>query len=107
MKPEPPRGPQPDVEVVWSRKARARLREIREYVAADKPDAAARLAVRIVSLVAVLRQHPHLGRVGAEPGTRELVVGGTPYIAIYKIGRKRITILTIWHAAQKRKQGLL
>ena len=32
------------VEIVWSALARARLRNIRDYVARDKPDAAARLA---------------------------------------------------------------
>ncbi len=64
------------VEIVWSMLARARLREIRAYVALDKPDAAVRLATRIVAVVEALRTHPHLGRAGAEPGIRELVIGG-------------------------------
>jgi plasmid stabilization system protein ParE len=55
------------------------LREIRDYVAKDKPDAAARLATRIVWLIEALNEHPYLGRVGPEPGVRELIVGGTPY----------------------------
>ena len=91
-----------ELEVVWSRKALARLNEIRQYVAADKPEAAARLAARIVSVVTALRGHPNLGRPGSEPGTRELVIGGTPYIVIYRRGRKRVTVLTVWHGAQKR-----
>jgi toxin ParE1/3/4 len=90
------------VEIVWSALARARLREIRSYVARDKPDAAERLALRIVAMVEALRNHPHLGRVGAEPGIRELVIGSTPYIVLYRAQGERVVIGTIWHGAQRR-----
>ena len=83
--------------------ARSRLREIREYAARDKPEAAERLAIRIVSLVEALRTHPRLGRVGAEPGIRELVIGSTPYIVMYRVAGQRVVISTIWHGAQQRK----
>lgn len=90
------------LEIVWSPRALAGLQEIRTYVARDKPEAAARLATRIVSLVEALREHPYLGRGGTEPGVRELVVGGTPYLIFYRVQAKRVTILTIWHGAQSR-----
>jgi plasmid stabilization system protein ParE len=83
--------------------ARTRLQEIRAYVARDKPEAAERLATRIVAMVEALRNHPRLGRVGAEPGIRELVIGSTPYIVLYRVRDQRITISTIWHAAQRRE----
>jgi toxin ParE1/3/4 len=92
------------VEIVWSPLARARLREIRAYVAQDKPDAAAKLATRIVSLVEALREHPYLGRAGSEPGVRELVVGGTPYLIFYRVQAERGTITTIWHGARSRQR---
>ena len=82
--------------------ARARLQEIRAYIALDKPDAAERLATRIVSLAEALRSHPHLGRASAEPGLRELVVGGTPYVILYRLAGRRVIILTVWHSAQQR-----
>jgi toxin ParE1/3/4 len=88
------------VEIVWSALARIRLREIRAYVARDKPEAAERLAMRIVAMLEALRNHPYLGRVGAEPGIRELVIGGTPYIVLYGVQGPRVIISTIWHAAQ-------
>ena len=88
------------VEIVWSPLARPRLQAIRAFAARDKPDAAARLATRIVAVVEALRNHPYLGRAGAEPGIRELVIGGTPYIVLYRVRGNRITITTIWHAAQ-------
>lgn len=90
-------------EIVWSPLARARLEEIRAYVALDNPSAAERLATRIVAVVEALRHHPHLGRAGAEPGIRELVIGGTPYIVLYRVRGQRVTINTVWHVAQRRK----
>jgi toxin ParE1/3/4 len=91
------------VEVIWSPLARARLQEIRAYVALDKPEAAERLTTRIVAVVEALKTYPHLGRTGAEPGVRELVIGGTPYIVLYRVRGKRVRINTIWHGAQRKK----
>lgn len=92
------------VEIVWSPLARTRLQEIRAYIAKDKPAAAERLAIRIVAVVEALREHPHLGRAGAEPGIRELVIGGTPYVVLYRARGKKVTISTIWHGAQREKR---
>jgi toxin ParE1/3/4 len=92
------------LEIVWSPLARRRLGEIRDYVARDKPGAAEKLAIRIVVLVEALKDHPFLGRAGSEPGIRELVVGGTPYLIFYRVRGKRITIKTIWHGAQLRRR---
>ena len=90
------------VEIVWSPLALARLQEIRAFVAMDKPDAAERLATRIVAVVEALRNQPYLGRAGHEPAIRELVIGGTPYSILYRVRRNRVTICTVWHAAQRK-----
>ncbi len=58
--------------------------------------------MRIVAMVEALRNHPQLGRVGAEPGIRELVIGSTPYIVLYHVEGQRITISTM-HGAQRRE----
>jgi len=91
------------VEIAWPALARTRLREIRAYVARDKPEAAERLAMRMVAMVEALSKHPCLGRAGAEPGIRELVIGGTPYIVLYRVQGGRVVISTIWHGAQRRE----
>jgi len=91
------------VEIAWSPLARPRLQEIRAYVALDNPEAAERLATRIVAVVEALKDYPYLGRAGTEPGIRELVIGGTPYIVHYRVRGKRVTINTIWHGAQRRE----
>ncbi len=92
------------VEIVWSPAALARLQEIRAYVARDKPKATERLATRIVAVIEALKNHPHLGRAGSEPEVRELVIGGTPYIVLYRVRGKRVIINTIWHAAQRKQR---
>ena len=91
------------VEIVWSPLALARLQEIRAYAALDKPEAAERLATRIVAVVEALRNHPRLGRAGTEPGIRELVIGGTPYVVLYRVRGQRVIISTIWHGAQRKE----
>jgi toxin ParE1/3/4 len=92
------------VEIAWSPLARARLQEIRAYIAKDKPVAAERLAIRIVAVVEALREHPYLGYTGTEPGVRELIIGGTPYVVLYRVRGKKVTIQTIWHAAQRKNR---
>jgi len=82
--------------------ALARLQEIRAFIALDKPEATERLATRIVSVVEALRIHPYLGRIGPEPGIRELIIGGTPYSILYPIRGNRLIISTISHASQSK-----
>jgi toxin ParE1/3/4 len=91
------------IEIIWSPRALLRLDEIRIFVAKDKPEAAERLALRIVSLIEALRHHPRLGHTGVERGVRELVIGGRPYIVLYRVRRAHVTILTIWHGAQRKE----
>lgn len=90
------------LEVVWSPLARTRLHQIRTYIEKDKPEAAERMAIRIVAVVEALRFHPYLGRPATGEGLRELIIGGTPFIVLYRVRGKRIVIVTIWHAAQER-----
>ena len=80
--------------------ARSRLQEIRHHTARDKPAAAERLAIRIVAAVETLRNYPHLGRAGALPETRELIIGRTPYVVVHRIEDDRILITAIRHGAQ-------
>lgn len=97
------RGAKGPADIVWSAASLARLQEIRAFGALDKPQAAQRLATRIVAVVESLRQHPCLGRAGANPSVRELVIGGTPYIVLYRVSGNRVTILTVWHGAQRER----
>jgi len=61
--------------------------------------------MRIVAILEALRNHPYLGRIGAETAIRELVIGGTPYIVLHRIDGRRVAISTIWHRAAGRVEA--
>jgi toxin ParE1/3/4 len=90
--------------VIWSETAIANLIEIRRFIEKDQPAAARRLAGRILACVERIAEHPHIGRPGREPDTRELIVAGTPYIIPYRIHRNHLAVLAVLHAAQERPE---
>ena len=47
-----------------------------------------------------LAEQPEMGRPGRVPGTRELVVCDTPFVALYRAVRSEIEILRILHGAR-------
>ncbi len=48
----------------------------------------------------LLEPHPRAGRTGKVPGTRELVVSGTPYMLLYRIADGVVQILGVIHGAR-------
>ena len=90
--------------VIWSETAIANLIEIRQFIEKDQPASARRVAHNILVSVERLTKHPHLGRPGREPGTRELIVAGTPYIIPYLIHGDHLVVLAVLHAAQERSE---
>lgn len=86
--------------IKWSPEARRQVSEIWHYIALDDPDAADRMATRLVRAVEKLAYFPHLGRPGRED-SRELVVGGTNFIVIYRVDDEEIRIGTVVHGAQR------
>ena len=87
--------------VRWLRRVLRNLDEEAAYIACDDPQAAAQLVERIATSVDLLASQPALGRSGRVPGTRELVISGTPYIVPYRVIGDTIQILRIFHAARK------
>ena len=85
----------------WLRRALLDLEDAYAYVAADNPAAAQRLVEQIEEGVSQLSRHPHLGRAGRVPGTRELVIAGTPFLAIYQLEAGHAVILTVLHGARR------
>ena len=88
--------------IVWSRSATDQLIEIYDFIALDKPEAARGVAQRIKEAVRLLAEHTHMGRSGKEPGTREWIVTGTPFIISYRIEADRLLILAVLHGARRR-----
>ncbi len=87
--------------IVWSARAVRHLVRLRAYIAQDTPDAARQVAATIVAGVELLAEHPGLGRAGRVPGTRELVVPGTPYLVPYRVRGDRLEIVAVFHGRQR------
>jgi len=86
---------------VWSPEAIADLVALRAYIEQDDPAAAQRVALHIIrNIEMLLPKSPEMGRPGRVPGTRELVIPGTPYIVPYRLVGNTIQVLRIFHGAR-------
>ena len=88
------------MQVRFADAALADIESIRDYIAQDHPSAASRMAAAIVAATDRLSANPRLGRLGAMPGTFELIV--RPYVLVYEIHRAEIVVLRVWHGRQRR-----
>ena len=61
------------MKVTWARRAISDLRKITDYIQTDDPEAAARVAARVLDETASLAKLAARGRSGRVPGTRELI----------------------------------
>jgi toxin ParE1/3/4 len=69
----------------WLRTALRNLDQHADYIAKDDPIAARNAVQRIRAAVDQLAEYPNMGRIGMVPLTRELIVGGTPWIIVYRV----------------------
>jgi len=71
------------------------------YIHEQNPDGARRMAMAIALNLQQLAAFPKSGKMGRVAGTRELIISGTPFVAIYRIKGRRVDILRILHSRQK------
>jgi toxin ParE1/3/4 len=90
-----------EVKVVWTRLALKDLNHARDYIARDRPAAAQKMAELIETGVQALADFPRLGRSGRIPGTRELVLSGTPFIAVYRVAESRVEVIALFHGRRR------
>lgn len=88
------------MKVIWTPRAVDDLEAAVDFIALDRPDAAAGVAERIYSQIMMLEKTPYIGRVGAVPGTRELLFAPLPYFAVYRVVGDAVRVIRIRHAAQ-------
>ncbi len=89
--------------VRWTEPAVRDLTAICDYIEQhDSPPVARTVALRIVEGAESLVNFPRRGRPGSDPGTRELVLAGSPWLVIYSVNDDAVEILRILHGAQKR-----
>jgi len=87
--------------IKWLRTALRNLDHHADYIAKDNPDAARRAVERVQAAVGQLTEHPNMGRIGRVAGTRELIVGGTPWVIIYRLGADAVEIIRVLHGVQR------
>jgi toxin ParE1/3/4 len=92
--------------VRWSSPAIRQLISIRAYIARDNPTAANRVAIDILDAVDRLAAFPRLGREGRNPGFRELIISGWPYIVTYRIVDDVVDISSVVHTSKQWPEGL-
>ena len=84
----------------WTIPAISDLKKAGSYIAKENPQAAQQMAIRVQESTEYLCVHPNLGRPGRLAETRELVISGTPFVAIYWIRNSKVQILRLLHHAQ-------
>ena len=87
--------------VRWTEPAARALNSIQDHIAKENPRAAFEVAQRVRVAVSQLEEHPKIGRTGRVRGTYELVIHGLPYIVPYRIKKKGVQILTVYHTSRK------
>ena len=88
--------------IEWSSAAVADLQAITEWIEQDRGiETANRIARRIYEAVQSLRTMPYRGRYGRIENTREMVIPGLPYLAVYQIFEQRLAVLNVLHGAQR------
>ena len=89
--------------IVWLPKAIANRDAQLDHVAQANMRAAIEQGDRIEHQVSQLLEHPEMGRPGRTKNTRELVIGRTPFIIVYRVRPKaeRIELLRLLHGSQQ------
>lgn len=90
------------MKLLWLPRAIATLDAQLEYIARDNPSAAIEQGDRVYEQVEQLLDHPNLGRPGRVASTRELVIGRTPFVVIYRVRprARRIELIRVLHGSQ-------
>lgn len=82
--------------IIWSPLAANRLEEIFEYISNDNPIAAEKLVENIFKKIETLTKYSKCGRIVPEIGRNEIrEIFEKEYRIIYRIDKKRISVLTI------------
>lgn len=89
--------------LVWLPRARTARTDAIAHIAKDSPRAALGQLDEIEKQTDMLIDQPEMGRPGRVKETRELVIGRTPFIVVYRIrlAAERSEVLYFLHGAQQ------
>ncbi|MDP1732106.1 MAG: type II toxin-antitoxin system RelE/ParE family toxin [Devosia sp.] len=94
------------MKVEWTRTAQLDRDRLIDYLETESAQTALIVDERIHDQVQRLREFPDSGRRGRVPGTLELVIRRTPYIAAYRVDGNAVIVLRLLHGAQKWPKAL-
>ena len=84
----------------WTPEAEQDRADIWDYLAAESPQAAARIDEMFSESASKLAKHPKLGKLGRVSGTRELVLHES-YCLVYEIDAETVWMLALVHTAKQ------
>ena len=89
--------------IEWLPKARLELAAQLDHIERDSLQAALTVARRVRDQAEQLAAFPELGRTGRKRGTRELVIGRTSLVLVYRLRPKlaRLEIIRVLHSSQQ------
>jgi toxin ParE1/3/4 len=85
----------------WSPEAAVDFAGIVEYIRAENPSAADRVAHAIFESISSLDRFPQRGRPGRIGDTRELVLAPLPFIVVYLVKQNFVEIARLLHGSQR------
>jgi toxin ParE1/3/4 len=86
----------------WTEPAVRDFTQICDYIQEHGTAAIAhRVAHSMYKQISSLSKFPEIGRTGRKPETRELVLTGLPYIAIYRLHSNEVQVLRLLHGSQE------
>ncbi len=92
--------------LIWLPEAAADLERLRLFLQPLNPQAAQRMARRILEAVKLLKRHSEAGRPVEDPtGFRDLVIpfGGRGYVLRYRsLESGEIVVVKVWHEREER-----
>lgn len=79
------------------------LREVHAYIAADDPNAARRVILKLGKAIDLIGNRPEIGRPSSSGQVaREWSIPGLPYVIPYRISGDTIEIIRVWHTSRQR-----
>ena len=93
------------MKVRWATSARRDLVAAIAFLRSESPRIARVLAQRVDAQVDILRDYPLAGPEGRAPGTRELFIPRTRYVAVYRVLNDEVSIIRLRHQAQEWPSG--
>lgn len=89
------------MEIVWLPRAVENLQEIHTRIAKEQPLSIKKVEQSIKQAVAMLEDHPQIGKPSLLDGFRELKVAGLPFVITYKVVGDKLVIVRVFHNKQK------